>query len=118
MKFLADHDVYAITTRFLRMLGHDVVTVAELGMSRTNDTELLHFARSNQRIFVTRDRDFGSLLFLQNLRTGVIYLRMVPTKASLVHKELERSLGMYNETDLMNALLVVEPGRHRLRRFV
>ena len=118
MKFLSDHDVYAATTRFLRKLGHDVVTVAELGLSRTNDTDLLHSARTNQRIFVTRDRDFGGLLFVQNLRTGVIYMRMLPASASLVHKELERSLSMYNESELMNALLVVEPGRHRLRRFV
>ena len=31
MKFFADQDVYAVTVRYLRVLGHDVLTAAECG---------------------------------------------------------------------------------------
>ncbi len=34
MKFLLDQDVYAATVRFLSALGHDVVPVAKIGLSR------------------------------------------------------------------------------------
>jgi hypothetical protein len=33
MKFLADQDVYAVTVRFLRGLGHDVATASELNLA-------------------------------------------------------------------------------------
>ena len=46
MKFLLDQDVYALTARFLRELGHDVITAAEVGLSRAADTVLL--ARAGQ----------------------------------------------------------------------
>lgn len=41
MKFLLDQDVYALTERFLREQGYDVVTAAELGLSRSTDSDLL-----------------------------------------------------------------------------
>jgi hypothetical protein len=41
MNFLADQDVYAATIEFVRGLGHDVVTAAQLGMSRADDSDLL-----------------------------------------------------------------------------
>jgi len=37
MRFLLDQDVYAVTIRFLRELGHDVVVEAEIGCSQAED---------------------------------------------------------------------------------
>jgi predicted nuclease of predicted toxin-antitoxin system len=116
MRFLTDQDVYAVTTRFLRSLGHDVVTAAELGLSRAIDSDLLRLARADRRIFVTRDRDFGRLVFAQNMGAGIIYLRMTPTTANAVHQELGRALSTYAENELLQVFLVIEPARHRLRR--
>jgi predicted nuclease of predicted toxin-antitoxin system len=116
MRFLTDQDVYAVTTRFLRNLGHDVVTAAELGLSRAIDSELLRQARADRRIFVTRDRDFGRLVFAQNMGAGIIYLRMTPAAADAVHQELDRVLTTYAENELLQVFLVVEPMRHRLRK--
>jgi len=64
MKFLLDHDVYASTAHFLSDLGHDVVPVAKIGLSRTYDSDLLKIAHEQGRIFVTRDRDFGGLVIV------------------------------------------------------
>ena len=41
MRFLIDQDVYATTIRFLEGLGHDVVPVAQLGLSLAEDEYLL-----------------------------------------------------------------------------
>lgn len=116
MRFLADQDVYATTVHLLRDLGHDVVTAAELGKSRASDTELLQTAIDRDRIMITRDRDFGNLVIVRGVATGVIYLRMLPSTLAAVHSELERVLARYHHGILMRAFVVVEPVRHRLRR--
>jgi len=116
MRSLADQDLYAATVRLLRELGHDVVTAAQLEMSRATDAALLRTADAQQRILVTRDRDFGNLVMVQGFSTGVLYLRMVPSTLGAVHAELERVLDRYSETTLLHAFVVVEPARHRLRR--
>jgi len=116
MRFLTDQDVYAVTVQLLRDLGHDVATAAALNMSRASDTSLLQTSKRRETIFVTRDRDFGNLVFADQLATGVIYLRMFPSTLSAVHAELERVLEQYQESDLLHSFIVVQPGRHRIRR--
>lgn len=116
MRFLLDQDVYATTTRFLMDLGQDVVSVAEIGCSQAADEELLNIAQEQGRIFVTRDKDFGGLVFVRDIRTGVIYLRILPSTLRGGHKELEIVLTSYSEEQLKKAFVVVEPGRHRFRR--
>lgn len=116
MKFLLDQDVYAATARLLIELGHDVVPVAKIGLSRASDSDLLQTANQQSRLFVTRDRDFGYLVFIQYQGTGVIYLRMLPSTQNSIHRELARVLSKYSEDELKQAFVVVEPGRHRFRK--
>lgn len=72
MKFLLDQDVYAVTAQFLISLGHDVVLAGQFGLSRADDETLLRKAQEQARIFVTRDRDFGSLVFVKAVGSGVL----------------------------------------------
>lgn len=116
MRFLLDQDVYAITVDFLRGLEYDVLTAADIGGSRTADETLLTIAQEQERLFVTRDRDFGSLVFVRELGLGVIYLRMTPSTVNAVHTEIQQVLQSYAEEELHNAFVVIEPGRHRFRR--
>lgn len=115
MRFLLDQGVYALTARFLHDLGHDVVTASGLGLSRAPDTELLARAIQEKRLFVTRDKDFGGLVFVGHLGKGVIYLRITPSTLQATHEELKRILQTYAESELAGAFIVVEPGRHRFR---
>ena len=116
MKFVADQDVYAITIGLLSGLGHDIVPAAQLGLAQAEDAELLRVAHEQDRIFLTRDRDFGALVFVQGSGPGVIYLRVLPSTQNAVHAELERVLTLYNEQELQASFVVIEPGRHRIRR--
>lgn len=99
MKLLIDQDVFATTVRFIKGLGHDVINVAELGLAQEDDTILLQKAQETNRIFITRDRDFGGLIFLQGSGAGVIYLRILPSNKSSIHNELERIFRSYPEED-------------------
>ena len=116
MKLLLDQDVYAVTERFLINLGHDVVPVARLGLSRADDGEILRVAQEQGRILVTRDRDFGNLVFVQTLGSGVLYLRILSSTQSAVHNELERVLQIYTEEELRSAFVVIEAGGYRIRQ--
>ncbi|MGD0897199.1 MAG: DUF5615 family PIN-like protein [Thermoguttaceae bacterium] len=116
MRFLADQDVYSATARFLVGLGHDVVTASQLGLAQAEDAALLRTAHEQRRVLLTRDRDYGGLVFVRGTDAGVIYLRLLPSTQKFVHAELERVLALYPEHDLCSSFVVVEPGRHRIRR--
>ena len=115
MRFLLDQDVYAVTCRLLRELGHDVVTAGELNLSRCPDKGLLIRAADEKRLFVTRDKDFGGLVFVERLGKGVLYLRITPGNLAATHEELKNVLNNYSEAELASAFVVVEAGRHRFR---
>jgi len=74
VKLLLDQDVYEATARFLIDLRHDVLRVREIGMAQASDEENLKKALELSRIFVTRDRDYGNLVFVKKIRNGVLYL--------------------------------------------
>lgn len=116
MKFLLDHDVYGATARFLADLGHEIVQVARIGLAQAEDEDLLKVAQAQDRLFVTRDRDFGGLVFVNALGAGVLYLRILPSTQNAVHQELARVLTTYTEEELKKAFVVIEPGGHRFRK--
>lgn len=76
MRLLLDQDVYFATEVYLRDLGHDVLTATQSGLATASDEEMLNQASIERRLLVTRDRHFGSLVFVKGLITGVLYLRM------------------------------------------
>ena len=98
MKLLTDQDVYAVTVT--RNNNHDVATASEKGLSQASDIVLLQTAAQDGRILVTRDRDFGALIFTQSVHAGVIYLRIQPNAMRATHNELLRVLNQYDEVNL------------------
>src|ERR1700733_6770418 len=103
MKLLLDQDVYKLTAKFLISIGHDVLRVSEIGLSLAPDEVLLNKAESLGRVFVTRDRDYGNLVFVKSIKIGVVYLRVLSSSLDAVHMELERVLSRYTETELKKA---------------
>jgi len=68
------------------------------------------------RIFITGDKDFGSLVFLEKISSsGVILLRGKPASINKIHKELKRVLQEHSETELRHYFCVVEPDKYRMR---
>ncbi|MCS6936794.1 MAG: DUF5615 family PIN-like protein [Candidatus Bipolaricaulota bacterium] len=117
MRFLSDQDVWQVTVNFLRALGHEVQRAADVGLESASDEQLLVYAHQQRRVLVTRDKGYGSLVFLRHREhSGVILLRIAPETVEAVHRELERFLAEHGEEDLRGCFAVIEPGRHRLRR--
>jgi len=119
MRVLADQDVYQVTIEQLKKWGHDVVTAKELGMQKAGDEDLLRRARMENRLLITRDKGFGTLVFLDKaLTTGVILLKIMPMIVEEVHQEILRLFKEHPEEELRNLFCVVEPHRHRIRHLL
>jgi len=62
MKFLADIGISPDVVRELSRRGHDAVHLAELGLDRLPDADILALASEQGRIALTHDLGFAELL--------------------------------------------------------
>ena len=117
MNFVADAGISPRTVEFLREQGHDVVHVRDIGMQRAKESEILELARSQDRIVLTFDLDFGDLLALGlSDKPSTIIFRLDDETADSVNTNLLTVLAQ-TESDLRDgALILVQEFRYRVRR--
>ena len=116
MRFLIDQDVYQLTIEFIKDLGHEVIPVKDVGLATAADEKILAYALNHKLILVTRDNDYGALVFLMHKKHyGVIFLKIEPRYVNIVHDELKRVLRKYSKEKFVNSLIIVEVARHRIR---
>lgn len=116
MNFLADHCLSFRTVRFLRQLGHDVVTVKQLGQQKSSDPDLLAFAESLDRVFITEDRDFGDILFYPPANyQGIIVVSTRTKERGVVHSTLQKYLDNKTHDDLRHLMVLIEENIVRVR---
>ncbi len=75
-RFLTDENIDRELVEFLRLQTFDVLDIKEEGLFRLSDRSILEFGLSQQRIIISQDSDFGTLIFRDHVPyQGVIYLR-------------------------------------------
>ena len=62
MRFLVDANVSPDVARLLTAAGHDAVAVHDLRLQDAPDDEILNRALGDDRIIISHDTDFGTLL--------------------------------------------------------
>ena len=118
MRLLVDNALSPRLAEGLRAAGHDAVHVRDLGLHAAPDQEIFDLAASEDRVVVSEDTDFGTLLSLRDSsRPSVILFRHMPDRsASGLLSILLRNIATV-EVDLESgAMVVIEPGRIRVRR--
>ncbi len=112
MKFLVDENIAPMVVQWLRARGHDVRSVAESWRSFDDET-LLRLSKKERRIFLTKDKDFGALVFQQNRsHAGVILLRLRSDSSENTIRILARLLTR-EEVQRERAFIVVD--EHTIR---
>jgi predicted nuclease of predicted toxin-antitoxin system len=80
VRFLADESCDFVVVTALRTAGHDVSAVVETNPSAT-DQAVLAVARSDARVVLTEDKDFGLLAYAGGHETAGVLLIRFPSNA-------------------------------------
>jgi predicted nuclease of predicted toxin-antitoxin system len=108
MRFLLDQSTDARLGIYLRKLGHDVTRIAADYPAGLLDPKILSIARTEGRILVTDDRDFGEWVFrFKRPHAGVIFLRL-GTYAPLDLKIARVSFVLTHYADQLDQFIVVK----------
>jgi predicted nuclease of predicted toxin-antitoxin system len=77
VRFLADESCDFIVVTALRAVGHDVSAIVEINPG-AEDEAVLALARSESRVLLTEDKDFGLLTYAGGQETaGVLPIRFL-----------------------------------------
>ena len=115
MRFLADESCDFAVVRALRAAGHDVAAVVEISPS-AKDPAVLNLARSETRVLLTEDKDFGLLAFAGGQATAGVLLIRFPSDARSGLGEAVVSVVAELGERITGAFIVIEPGRARVSR--
>lgn len=111
MKFLADENIPELTLDLLRKQEIDIVSILSVGTA-VKDRDVLRIANEQDRLLVTFDKDFGSLVFSAGMETkGVVLLRFTPTSPEQVAQKLKALLD--SGVELENNFVAI--GEERIR---
>jgi predicted nuclease of predicted toxin-antitoxin system len=115
VNLFADESVERPVVERPRQDNHDVVFVAELAPSITDD-DVLRIANDRSAVLVTADKDFGELVFRQGaVHAGVVLLRL-PGLANSTKGEIVAEVCRLRASELIGSFTVISPGQVRIRR--
>lgn len=117
MKFLADMGISPKAVSHLNQQGHDAVHLIDENLHRLPDPDILSKSRSEGRILLTHDLDFGELMAASGTRLpSVIIFRLGNMAAANVNRHLDLILEQYAEELEQGAILSITENRVRIRR--
>jgi predicted nuclease of predicted toxin-antitoxin system len=117
VRYLIDANLSPVVAERLRQAGHDAVHVGDLGLLAAPDEEILGRAARDERIIVSADADFGTLLALRGLsKPSFVLLRsadhLSPDQQALLIGNLQR----VGDELVRGAIVTLGRGRVRVRQ--
>jgi predicted nuclease of predicted toxin-antitoxin system len=117
VRLVADENCDFSVVIDLRLAGYDVVSIAEK-MAGADDETVIEFARSERRLLITEDKDFGQLVFAAaKQNSGVILIRYPASARSALNVAVLKLISDNGE-DLYSRFAVLEPGHTRVTQLL
>jgi|SRR6516165_4759982 len=112
MRFVADENVSRLVIERLRSDGHDVIAETRSGAP---DEDVLNAAGAEGSILITEDRDFGEMVIRQRLGVRGLILLELDRVSNRMEADTVAEVVSNHADKLLGNLVVIEPGRIRVR---
>jgi predicted nuclease of predicted toxin-antitoxin system len=117
VRFLADMGVSQGIVNWLRSAGHDAKHLRDEGLHRLPNGDIFQKGFIEHRVVLTFDLDFGEIVAASEGRmVSVVLFRLHNTRTDHVLERLRAVLEQSSAQLRSGAIIVVEEGRHRVRR--
>ena len=116
--FLVDEDLPRSLGPLLRAAGHMVEDVRDIGLRGRPDSEVFDGAKGRGLALLTADVGFCNILhFPLGTHPGIVVVRL-PNELPVqrVNHEVLEALSALSDEEIRGNLVIIEPGRIRLRR--
>ena len=116
-RLLIDENLPRSLVLDLQQLGYASEHVYALKMGGAKDPAVFAYAQSHSAILLTSDKDFSNVLAYPPPHAGIIVVEIPDTLEPEARKRaIIRELSTLSGQSLDNTLVILEPGRVRVRR--
>ena len=118
MRFKLDENFSTASAQYLRLAGHDVMTIREEHLEGAEDERVFSACVAEDRVLITLDHDFGNVIrFSPRSSPGIVIIELPPGQSPVsMQSSLAVLLGALKTTPFRKALWIVEPGRVRIHQ--
>ena len=117
LRFLVDMNISPKTVANLHQQGWDILRVSQVLPMDAEDSEILEFARQQNRVVVTQDLDFSSLLALGGYaKPSLITFRLFVSDPETITQKLLAILPQIEDALAEGCAVTIDDRTVRVRR--
>lgn len=117
MRFLVDNAVSPLVASALRKAGHEALHVRDVGIQEEEDLVIFEKAMSENRVLISADTDFGTILALWNhpKPSVILFRRGTERRPETQSKLILKNLPNLQEALEEGSIIVFDQNRIRVR---